>query len=286
MHAHRPRGTAPRTHKFRETHYEWLVGAIKNKTLRYYLFLASFTGVYIYSIYKAHKSENEVLRIGAAGSLTTLIGESSFYFIDGINARSKILPHNVGLIQMFRDVIKKEGVLGLYKGYSASYYSSILYGYLYFYIYKGFKHYVKDTDTFRENNQSTPLKALVYASASTVAEIVSLFIYYPFELTKIRLLTKNDVYRYTSVSDAFIKIVKLDGIPGLYRGLVTFFFAFMGQYTLSMTTYELLMDSTLKELGSEKMKEHENFYVLRASVISGVIAALLTNSLEVIVLRK
>lgn len=46
------------------------------------------------------------------------------------------------------------------------------------------------------------------------------------------------------------------------------------------------MDNTLKELGSEKMKEHENFYVLRASVISGVIAALLTNSLEVIVLRK
>ena len=65
-----------------------------------------------------------------------------------------------------------------------------------------------------------------------MAEIVSLFIYYPFELTKIRLLTKNDIYKYTSVSDAFIKIVKLDGIPGLYRGLVTFFFAFMGQYTL------------------------------------------------------
>lgn len=76
------------------------------------------------------------------------------------------------------------------------------------------------------------LKALIYASASTVAEIFSLFIYYPYELVKIRLLTKNDLYRYTSVSDAFYKILKLDGVTGLYRGLISFFFAFMGQYTL------------------------------------------------------
>jgi Mitochondrial carrier protein len=85
---------------------------------------------------------------------------------------------------------------------------------------------------------------LVYASASTVAEIVSLFIYYPFELTKIRMLTKNDVYKYTSVSDAFVKILRQDGVVGLYRGLIAFFFAFMGQYTLQMTTYELIMDKT------------------------------------------
>jgi hypothetical protein len=264
-----------------------MVSALRNKTLRYYFFLSCFTGGYLYSIYRAHKSDNEVLRIGAAGSITTLIGESSFYFIDAINARSKVLPHNVGFKEMFNDVIKTEGVAGLFKGYSACYYSSILYGYLYFYIYKGFKYHVKETEAFKARQHSTSVKALVYASASTVAEIVSLFIYYPFELTKIRLLTKNDIYGYTSVSDAFVKILKADGVTGLYRGLVTFFFAFMGQYTLQMTTYELIMDKTLRDLGSmEKLRENENFYVLKASVISGVIAALLTNSLEVMVLRK
>jgi Mitochondrial carrier protein len=89
------------------------------------------------------------LRIGAAGSITTLIGESSFYFIDAINARSKILTHNVGFNQMLKDVLKTEGVSGLFKGYSACYYSSIMYGYLYFYIYKGFKGFVKETETFK-----------------------------------------------------------------------------------------------------------------------------------------
>ena len=105
----------------------------------------------MFSIYMAHKSDNEVLRIGAAGSITTLIGESSFYFIDAINARSKVLSRNISFAEMLRDVLKTEGIRGLYKGYSASYYSSIMYGYLYFYIYKGFKGFVKDTDTFREN---------------------------------------------------------------------------------------------------------------------------------------
>jgi Mitochondrial carrier protein len=46
------------------------------------------------------------------------------------------------------------------------------------------------------------------------------------------MLTKNDVYKYTSVSDAFVKILRQDGVVGLYRGLIAFFFAFMGQYTL------------------------------------------------------
>lgn len=143
-----------------------------------------------------------------------------------------MLKQNVSFTEMFKTVVKNDGVGGLFKGYSACYYSSILYGYVYFYIYKGLKFLLKETDLFKTHNESTPVKALVYASSSTIAEIFSLCIYYPFELVKIRLLTRNDHFRYTSVSDAFYKILKNDGTKGLYRGVFTFFFAFMGQYTL------------------------------------------------------
>jgi hypothetical protein len=261
------------------------VSGIKNKRLRHNLFLASFTCIYIYSIYKAHKSENEVLRIGAAGSLTTLIGESSFYFIDAINARSKILTNNVSFTSMLKKVLKNEGVGGLFKGYTACYYSSIFYGYLYFYMYKGIKCYMKESEMY-QNSKSTSFRALIYASSSTIAEVISLLIYYPYELVKIRLLTKNDIYKYESVSDAFVKIVRKDGVRGLYRGCVSFFFAFLGQYTMQMTTYELLTDGIIKEKGLDHYHEHQNFYVIRSSVISGIIAGFITNPLEVIVLRK
>jgi len=183
----------PRSHKFNDPLFHTIVSGIKNKRFRYNLFLTSFTGIYMYSIYKAHKSENEVLRIGAAGSITTLIGESSFYFIDAINARSKILTTNVSFTSMLRSVLKTEGVSGLFKGYSACYYSSIFYGYLYFYMYKGIKCYLKESELY-QNSKSTSLRALIYASSSTIAEIISLFIDYPDELVKISLLTKNDIY--------------------------------------------------------------------------------------------
>ena len=196
------------------------------------MFLSSFTGTFIYSILRAQKSDNEVLRIGAAGSITTLIGESSFYFIDAINARSKVLDHNVSMREMVKKVLKEEGIQGLFKGYTACYYSSILYGYVYFYLYKGVKGYMKESEVYRNSSHSASLRALIYASASTIAEIISLFIYYPWELVKIRLLTRNDVFKYESVSDAFVKITRNDGIRGLYRGVNYFFLAFMGQYTL------------------------------------------------------
>lgn len=93
----------------------------------------------MYSLYKTTGSDNEVLRVGAAGSITILLCESMFYCIDAVNTRSKVLAENVWFIDMVRRIYKSEGMYGLYKGYSASYYSSILYGYLYFYIYKGLK---------------------------------------------------------------------------------------------------------------------------------------------------
>lgn len=167
--------------------------------------------------------------MGAAGSLTVLIGESSFYFIDAVNTRSKIIQHhNAPFYRMLREIVVKEGIRkGLYKGYSASFYGSLMYGYIYFYIYKGLKVYMKES---LGGPSSASMKAAIYASASTIAECIALSIYYPFELIKVRLLTKNDYYKYHSVSDAFRKIINNDklGVLGLYRGIFAFFLTFMG----------------------------------------------------------
>lgn len=55
------------------------------KKVRYPLILCMFSGLYVYSLDHALKSDNEYLRIGAAGSITTLLSESTFYPIDAIN---------------------------------------------------------------------------------------------------------------------------------------------------------------------------------------------------------
>lgn len=53
-----------------------------------------------------------------------------------------------------------------------------------------------------------------------------------------------------------------------------------------MTTYELIIDKKVKTLGLAEFQKHENMHVLKASIISGIVAALFTNSLEVIVVRQ
>jgi hypothetical protein len=51
-----------------------------------------------------------------------------------------------------------------------------------------------------------------------VAETVTLAMYYPYELVKVRIVTKNDEYNYKSIPDAFKRIVQESGIRGLYTG--------------------------------------------------------------------
>jgi len=89
-----------------ETHHI-LGNDSQSKSNRFYLVAGAFTLAYIYLLYKASQSKSEIIRMGAAGSLTVLIGEGSFYFIDAVNTRSKVLVTNthVTFRQMFKDVV-------------------------------------------------------------------------------------------------------------------------------------------------------------------------------------
>ena len=112
---------------------------------RYLYAPAGACALYTYALWKARDSKNELFRIGAAGSLTMLICDVSLYSIECVNARSKIVKgENVSFVDMTRRIVKAEGPTALYKGYSASFYSIISHGFLYFYVYKAVKVFMKD----------------------------------------------------------------------------------------------------------------------------------------------
>jgi hypothetical protein len=59
------------------------------------------SAAYVVALWKSKSSENELLRVGAAGSLTMTFCDASLYSIESINARSKILRgENVGFTEM------------------------------------------------------------------------------------------------------------------------------------------------------------------------------------------
>eukprot|EP00347_Sterkiella_histriomuscorum_P012966 403366531 len=274
------RRTLKTPHKL--TKYQTLARVIQNDRFRFSLFIGIFSSTYFLSLYKSRLSENKILRIGAAGSLTILLQESLFYCIDAINIRSKQIHENLKFHQMVKRIYTNDGIYGLYKGYTATFYSSTVSGYYYFYMYKGIKMYMKDhyqPKTARGN-------AMIYASASVIAEMLALMIYYPYEMIKVRFLTSNDRYGYKNVSDALMKIVKTDSVKGLYQGSLAYSLAFLGQYTIQMTIYESYIDYIIKKHGNQKFKESENTYIIKGSIMGALTAAQFTNCLEVVVVRQ
>lgn len=49
-------------------------------------------------------------------------------------------------------------------------------------------------------------------SAATIAELIALSFYYPFDLIKTRMQTSNEKYQYRSVIDAFMKIYEQEAL--------------------------------------------------------------------------
>lgn len=75
-----------------------------------------------------------MLRMGVAGSLSSLICDSCFHMVDTVNTRAKACisfsSKPVSSIGMAKEIWVKEGVVGYAKGYSACFYSATMCGFL------------------------------------------------------------------------------------------------------------------------------------------------------------
>ena len=122
-----------------------------------------------------------MLRMAMAGSLSNTLCECAFHFFDTVNIRAKANTKPISTYHMFSTIVSKEGIYGLSKGISACYYGSVVCGFVYFSLYKFFKH-----EFMRLFGDKYSL-ALVFFSASFISEMITLLFYYPYDLIKARL---------------------------------------------------------------------------------------------------
>ena len=207
----------------------------------------AFCGVY-YGICKhTVKSENELLRIGIAGSLANMIIETVFHIVDTVNIRSKVLADNKSSTwQQVRQIYTKEGVYGFGRGFSACFYGSIFCGFSYFYLYKLVKHQLHD----RFGEKINP--NLVFILAAIVAESLTLLVHFPYDLIKCRLQSKNFHFKYKNLPHAFSKEVRNNGVMSLYQGALPFFFTYVGFMTMQFSIYEGVMYQFKHSMTPEK----------------------------------
>ena len=150
-----------------------------------------FCAGYIATCHNALTWQNEILRMGVAGSLANILVETSFHFIDTVNIRSKAQSgKQETMLSMVSKIWRKEGLYGFGKGFSACFYGAASCGFLYFAIYK----YLKGT--FGSYFGDSVDMAVCYMLASFSAETLTLLVQYPYDLIKCRLQSVNYIFKY------------------------------------------------------------------------------------------
>ena len=185
------------------------VTKVTNFQTRSYLVCTAFTSAVGYIWYKWHSSEKEAIRIGAAGLLSVFAVEAAHFPLDSLNNKTK-LQKEMNTYQLMKHVYKTEGYWSFCKGFTSIYYGWILYGYLYFSIYKYLKHVLRPF--FEERNSLTTMYFLV----AGISDYLALLVYYPFEVLKVRMQCWEHQYGYAGISEGFKDLYKNYGIFGIH----------------------------------------------------------------------
>ncbi|KAH3902206.1 Rim2p SCDLUD_002021 [Saccharomycodes ludwigii] len=143
-------------------------------------------------------------------------------------------------------VIRQEGVLGLYKGLSASYLGSIE-GILQWILYEQLKMVIKQRSNKTEAEKSNWDKAKEWGARSGgagCAKFVASIITYPHEVVRTRLRqapTENGTLKYTGLIQTFRVIIKEEGLASMYSGLTPHLLRTVPNSIIMFGTWELMI---------------------------------------------
>mmetsp|Transcript_9552 Transcript_9552/g.33280 ORF Transcript_9552/g.33280 Transcript_9552/m.33280 type:complete len:395 (-) Transcript_9552:564-1748(-) len=144
----------------------------------------------------------------ACGAAAAIFSTTITYPLDIMRLRLAIDPTVSTLGQAFRSIMEKEGAGAFYKGLIAAWAGIAPYSALNFTAFDILKQ------TLPRNEDGTVRTTL----ASLLAAAFATTTCYPLDTVRRQMQLKGS--SYTSVPDAFVKIVQRDGVGGVYRGFV------------------------------------------------------------------
>ncbi|XP_050412192.1 solute carrier family 25 member 36 [Patella vulgata] len=134
-----------------------------------------------------------------------------------------------------RQVYNRSGLLGFYKGISASYFG-ITETVIHFVIYEHLKEKLIEASHKNDKDGIDFLKCMVAAATS---KSVATTIAYPHEVVRTRLREEGN--KYKSFLQTFLLVFREEGASGLYRGLATQFVRQIPNSAIMMATYEFVV---------------------------------------------
>lgn len=164
-----------------------------------------------------------------------------------------------------RKIIQRGGLLSMWKGNGTSVIHRFPFSAINFFVYENMLDITTKNRHLFELNQSQsktkdapPLARMISGATAGCTACVAC---YPLDLVRTRLTTELPGQEYyKGITDAFAKILKSEGVSGLYAGLGPTLFVAVPNFAISYTVY-----GTLKEY----VLDDELFYNLRKVDVDG-----------------
>lgn len=165
--------------------------------------------------------------------------------LDLVKCRRQVDPKLYRLnMQAFKTIMKTPGDL-IFTGAGATFIGYLLQGAG---KYGGYEFFKKQYLDLVGPNIANEYKSVVYAAASASAEFLADIALCPFELIKVKTQTTIPPYA-KSVFEGWSKITAVDGIGGLYKGLVPLWCRQIPYTMVKFTTFEATVDQIYKYMG-------------------------------------
>lgn len=142
--------------------------------------------------------------------------------------------------QCIRNTLQSHGIRGFYSGITASYYG-ITETMVHFVIYEAIKAkiYGLSPRSIAPDEERTVKDMLRFMVAGATSKAIATCIAYPHEVARTRLREEGSKYR--SFWQTLFLVFREDGLPGVYRGLVTQLVRQIPNTAVMMTTYEVVI---------------------------------------------
>jgi solute carrier family 25 (mitochondrial phosphate transporter), member 23/24/25/41 len=155
-----------------------------------------------------------------------------------------------------KKIIERGGILSLWKGNGTSVLHRFPFSAINFHVYENmldwtmqhrqyFEFDSNKTTTSSETDDPPPLARLISGGVAGCTACVAC---YPLDLVRTRLTTElPGQEHYKGITDAFAKIVKEEGIRGLYAGISPTLFVAIPNFAISYTVYGTLKEYVLDD---------------------------------------
>ncbi|MCJ1276531.1 hypothetical protein MMC21_004337 [Puttea exsequens] len=187
--------------------------------------------------------------------------------LDLVKCRRQVDPNIYSSnLQAWRSIYAKEGIRGVFFGWSPTFVGYSFQGAGKYGFYEIFKNLYGER-LFPNTN-----KTLVYLGASASAEFLADIALCPFEAVKVRMQTTLPPYA-NNLREGWSKITQKEGVAGLYKGLQPLWGRQIPYTMVKFATFETTVMQIYKFLGKPK-ESYNAFQQTGVSFLGGYIAGI------------